>query len=101
MRLAAIWRHPIKGHGVEALAAVTLAAERTMPWDRVWAISDARARITPDSRDWAPCANFSRGAKSPRLMAIRARVDEARGRVHLSHPDTAPLDVDPDDPEDA
>jgi len=101
MRLAAIWRHPIKGHGVEPLTAVTLAADRTMPWGRVWAIADARAKITPGTRDWAPCANFSRGAKSPRLMAIRARVDEARGRVRLSHPAAEPLDIDPDDPEDA
>lgn len=101
MRLAAIWRHPIKAHGAEPLDAVTLDAGRTMPWDRVWAISHSAARVTPGSGDWAPCANFSRGAKSPRLMAIRARVDEARGRVHLTHPDVAGLDVDPDDPEDA
>jgi len=101
IRLAAIWRHPIKAHGVEPLGSVTLAAGCTMPWDRVWAIADANARVTPGTRDWAPCANFSRGAKSPRLMAIRARVDEARGRVRLSHPDAPPLDVDPDDPEDA
>lgn len=101
MRLASIWRHPIKAHGVEPLEAVTLEAGRTMPWDRVWAIADARARVAPGSQDWAPCVNFSRGAKSPRLMAIRARVDEDRGRVHLSHPDGPNLDVDPDDPEDA
>jgi uncharacterized protein YcbX len=101
MRLAAIWRHPIMAHGVEPLDAVTLAPDSTMPWDRVWAIADSRAKIAPGSRDWGPCANFSRGAKSPRLMAIRARVDEAAGRIHLSHPDAPPLDVDPDAPEDA
>lgn len=101
MRVAAIWRHPIKGHGVEALDAVTLAAGCTMPWDRVWAIADARNRLEPGTTDWAACANFSRGAKSPRLMAIRAEVDEALGRVRLRHPDASPIDVDPDDPEDA
>lgn len=101
MRLAAIWRHPIKAHGAEPLDSVTLDAGRTMPWDRVWAIADGRAKVVPGSASWAPCVNFSRGAKSPRLMAIRARVDEARGRVLLSHPDAADLDVDPDDPDDA
>ncbi|MFT3974382.1 MAG: MOSC domain-containing protein [Amaricoccus sp.] len=101
MRLASIWRHPIKAHGAEPLQAVTLQTGRTMPWDRVWAIADSRAKVEPGSADWAPCVNFSRGAKSPRLMAIRARVDEARGRVHLSQPDVPDLDVNPDDPDDA
>ena len=81
-----LWRHPIKGHGVEAVAAVTLAAGATMPWDRVWAIAHEAARVAPGSHDWVPCANFSRGAKSFELMAIRAEVDEAAGRVTLSHP---------------
>ena len=45
-----------------------------------------RRRSRPGSTGWAPCANFSRGAKSPELMAIRARVDEAAGRVTLTHP---------------
>jgi uncharacterized protein YcbX len=72
-----------------------------MPWDRVWAIAHEAARLDPASRAWAPCANFARGAKSPELMAIRARVDEAAGRVTLSHPRQAPITVDPDAPEDA
>lgn len=101
MRLASIWRHPIKAHGAEPLDAVTLEAGRTMPWDRVWAIAHTAAKVGPETLDWAPCANFSRGAKSPRLMAIRAEVDESRGRVRLTHPDVEPIDVDPDDPEEA
>ena len=81
-RVSHLWRHPIKGHGVEAVAAVTLAAGATMPWDRVWAIAHEAARVAPGAGDWAPCANFSRGAKSPELMAIRAEVDEARRPRH-------------------
>ena len=46
-----LWRHPIKGHGVEAVGAVTLAAGATMPWDRVWAIAhEAARRSAPGSR---------------------------------------------------
>ena len=101
MRLAHLWRHPIKGHGVEPLGAVVLAVGSTMPWDRVWAIAVEGAKVAPGSRAWAKCANFSRGAKSPELMAIRAVVDEAAGRVTLTHPRQAAITVDPDDPEDA
>jgi uncharacterized protein YcbX len=100
-RISHLWRHPIKGHGVEPVEAVTLAAGATMPWDRVWAIAHEAAKVAPGSHDWVPCANFSRGAKSPELMAIRARVDEAAGRVTLSHPRQAPITVDPDRAEDA
>jgi MOSC domain-containing protein len=100
-RVRHLWRHPIKGHGVEAVASVTLAAGATMPWDRVWAIAHEAARVAPGSTDWARSANFCRGAKSPALMAIRAEVDEAARRVRLSHPRRAPIEVDPDDPRDA
>lgn len=101
MRVSGLWRHPVKGHGVEPLAAVTLAAGATMPWDRVWALAVEGAKVAPGARAWAKCANFSRGAKSPELMAIRAAVDEGRGRVTLTHPRRDALTVDPDDPADA
>jgi uncharacterized protein len=96
-----LWRHPIKGHGVEAVARVVLEAGRTMPWDRVWAIAHDRAKLDRHAPAWAPCVNFSRGAKSPALMAIRAAVDEAAHAVTLSHPAVAPITVDPDRPADA
>jgi uncharacterized protein YcbX len=100
-RVSHLWRHPVKGHGVEPVAAVTLAPGGTVPWDRVWAIAHEAARIDRGARAWAPCANFSRGAKSPALMAIRARTDEAAGTVTLTHPDRDPITVNPDDPADA
>lgn len=95
-RVTHLWRHPIKAHGAESLARTSLAAGRTMPWDRVWAIAHEAAKPDGDADGWRPCANFSRGAKSPELMAIRAQVDEAEGRVTLSHPRLAPITVDPD-----
>lgn len=101
MRVTDLWRHPVKGHGVEALDAVALASGATMPWDRVWAIAVEGAKVAPGSRAWAKCANFSRGAKSPQLMAIRAAVDEGAGRVTLSHPRQPAITVDPDDEADA
>lgn len=93
-RVAHIWRHPIKGHGREALPRVTLETGRTMPWDRRWAVAHDAART--DGTDWAPCQNFSRGAKTAAIMAIDAEVDEPTGRVTLTHPDRPPLTFDPD-----
>ncbi len=93
-RVAALWRHPIKGHGREALDRVTLSAGQTMPWDRRWAVAHELAEAEESA--WSACQNFSRGAKAPALMAITARCHEDGRRVTLSHPDRPDLTFDPD-----
>lgn len=90
-----IWRHPIKSHGREALAKVTLIAGEAMPWDRVWAVAHDASKA--EAGAWAPCANFSRVSKAPNLMAVTAKLDEATGTITLSHPDRPDLTFRPDD----
>ncbi|KRS13378.1 molybdenum cofactor biosysynthesis protein [Roseovarius atlanticus] len=97
--VAALWRHPIKGHGREALDTVTLTEGQTMPWDRRWAVAHEMSKA--DGTEWVPCANFSRGAKTGTLMAISAQVDEASGTVTLTHPDRPDLTFDPEREQDA
>ncbi|MEO1795478.1 MAG: MOSC domain-containing protein [Pseudomonadota bacterium] len=92
--LAHIFRHPIKAHGFEELSSVELAANATMPWDRVWAV--AHERSDADGSEWERCGNFSRGASSPSLMAVRCAFDEAGGTLELSHPDLPSLTANPD-----
>ena len=98
-RLAQIWRHPIKGHGREALERVTLSSGATLPFDRAWAVAHEAARL--EAGRWAPCQNFARGAKAPALMAISAELDEGAGLLRLRHPDLPEIEIDPDDPADA
>ncbi len=93
-RVAALWRHPIKGHGRESLTQVTLTAGQTMPWDRRWAVAHELSEV--DNSAWSPCAAFSRGAKVPGLMAISAHCDITTGTVTLRHPDRPDLSFDPD-----
>lgn len=92
MRVAQLWRYPIKAHGSESIESVELTKGRTLPGDRQWAVAHEAAKA--DGSEWVPCANFSRGAKAPALMAIRAR-SEADGRLTLSHPDLRDLLFDP------
>jgi hypothetical protein len=96
-RLARIIRHPIKGHGHEDLAAVTLSPGACLPFDRHWAVAHEAATLGPG---WNPCVNFARGAKAPALMAVAARLDEAAGQVTVTHPDRPPLVFRPDNPAD-
>lgn len=98
--VAGIERHPIKSHGREALAQVTLKPGEAMPWDRHWAVAHDAARLDPAALAWAQCVNFSRGAKAPALMGIDATLDEMTGTVTLTHPQRPSLQVRPDDPQD-
>ena len=96
MKVHALWRHPIKGHGAERLARVRLTAGETLPWDRRWAVVDEGARLGGEDGAWAPCRNFGRGAKSPALMAVGARWDEGARSMTLTHPERPDLVFDPD-----
>ncbi|MEM9584686.1 MAG: MOSC N-terminal beta barrel domain-containing protein [Pseudomonadota bacterium] len=98
-QLAHILRHPIKGHGREALDQVTLSQGATMPWDRAWAIAHEAAKA--DGTAWASCANFSRVAKAPLLAAISAQLDEASEQLTLTHPDRPPITLHPEKDADA
>lgn len=93
--LAQIYRHPIKGHGREALAIVDLSAGACLPMDRHWAVAHDAARLGPG---WNPCVNFARGAKAPALMAVTCVLDGAT--VTLHHPDRGRIAFNPDDPAD-
>jgi uncharacterized protein YcbX len=94
MRITALWRHPIKSHGREALQRVSLTEGQTMPWDRRWAVAHESAKT--DGSAWSPCQNYSRGAKAASLMAINSQVDQASGQITLTHPERDDLTFDPD-----
>lgn len=97
-QVAAIQRHPLKSHGREELMAVTLGAGQCLPWDRHWSVAHEAARLVEG--EWAACANFSRGAKAPKLMAISSKLNEAKSELTLSHPERPTLTFRPDDAED-
>ncbi len=91
--LAHIARHPIKSHGREDLAKVTLTPGDGLPFDRHWAVAHDAAKLVPG---WNPCVNFARGSKAPGLMAISARLNEATRQITLMHPAKPDLVFSPD-----
>lgn len=90
-RLDAIWRHPIKGIGREALEAVELEAGAPLPLDRAWALLQEGA---PDTDRWQVRRNFVQCAAGPSLMAVEAAWDGEA--LSLTHPDRPALRIDPD-----
>lgn len=95
-RLAHIFRHPVKAHGREELASVVLSAGRALPFDRHWAVAHDLSKFDLAAPGWVPCINFQRGARTPALMAIEARFDEAAGVLVLTHPDLPALTFCPE-----
>lgn len=92
MRLASIWRHPIKAIGREELAEVTLTPGATLPQDRRWGVSHENTREAGPG--WAQKANFLRGVTGPQLMAVTASLDGER--ITLRHPARPNLTVAPE-----
>ena len=96
-QLAHITRHPIKSHGRESMTSVQLSVGECLPYDRRWAAVQDGAELVPG---WNKCALFSRGAKSPQLMAVTAELDQAAERVTLNHPVQGQISIRPDEPAD-
>lgn len=94
MKVTALWRHPIKSIGREALERVTLNQGQPMPYDRLWAIAHDATKA--DGNGWAACQNFNRVAQSPALMAISSTLDEDAETITLRHPNQPDLTVHPD-----
>ena len=90
-----LWRHPIKAHGREALATVRLTPGASLPYDRIWAVAHANARL--EGTGWSHCSNFTRGAKTPALMAMTATFDEMSETIVLSHPQLGDLTFRPNE----
>jgi uncharacterized protein YcbX len=97
--VAALWRHPIKSHGREAMESLALAPGQTIPFDRTWAVVHDSSGYDTAAPTWAPCQNFMSGTRTPALAALWARFDGAH--VTLTHPDLGQITFDPDDPADA
>lgn len=97
--VAELWRHPIKSHGRETLAAVDLTAGKCLPWDRHWAVTHDISKY--DGSGWASCQNFMIGTRTPKLAGIWAKLDDASGQITLRHQDTGSITFDPNTDSDA
>jgi len=99
--VAALWRHPIKSHGREALETVTLVAGQTMPWDRHWAVTHDSTKFDADSPAWVMCRNFMIGTVTPGLAGVWAALDVENHTITLRHVELGTITFDPDAPADA
>lgn len=94
--LAAIYRHPVKSLGEEALSEVVLTPGKPLPWDRVWAVAHDRSHFNAAEPEWVRSANFVIQSNSPELARITCTFDEESGALTLSHPVAGQMTTRPD-----
>jgi hypothetical protein len=83
-RIAALWRHPIKGFTPEALDAAVLQAGRFFPGDRVWAVEDGPAGFDPAAPKHINKMKFAALVKIPELARARTLYDEETGVLSVT-----------------
>lgn len=99
-RVTQLVRHPIKSAGFEEVEKAALTPGAAFPFDRVWAVAHAAARLTEPAA-WAPKLQFLRGWGSADLMAISCISDPEARSVTLSHPRRPTKAFRPDESPDA
>ena len=100
IKVASLWRHPIKSHGRERIDSVVLEAGKTMPWDRHWAVRHEDSKFDADAPDWVMCRNFMIGVLTPGLAGIWAKLDADAKTLTLRHERLGALSFWPDEPSD-
>jgi len=99
LRIAALYRYPVKGLGAERIAAVELAPGAGVPGDRRFAFARDDAGSDPHpSSGWRPKSALLALHNAPALAAIDCRMD-SDGRLVLRAPDRPAVTGDPRHPE--
>ncbi|HBH88338.1 MOSC domain-containing protein [Ponticaulis sp.] len=83
-RLAAIYRHPVKGFTPEAVDAVALTEGEGFPADRVYAIENGPSGFDPDAPEHVSKMKFTVLARSAVVAKLQTRFDEASGQFHIT-----------------
>lgn len=79
IRVAAIYRYPVKGLSPEPLERVTLTPGECVPHDRRFAIAKASTRFDPERPEWRPKTDFFMLMRDAALAQLRTRFDEPSG----------------------
>ena len=83
-RIAALWRHPIKGFTPQALDAVRLEAGRFFPGDRLYAVEDGPSGFDRAAPKHINKMKFAALVKIPELARARTLYDEETGDLTVT-----------------
>lgn len=93
-RVAAIFRHPVKGFTPEALEGVDLAPGQGFPHDRIFAVENGPSGFDPAAPAFMPKQKFTVLMNLAKVAAARTRYDEATGVLSATAPGLPPISAD-------
>ena len=79
IRIAALYRYPVKGLSPERLARIKLLPGECLPQDRRFAIALAATRFDPARPEWLPKSNFATLMRDEILAELQTRFDAESG----------------------
>src|SRR5258708_7460070 len=85
MRIAAIYRYPVKGLSAEKLARVALAPGRCLPEDRRFAVALASTSFDPQRPEWLAKTHFVMLMRDEKLAQLHTSFDAASGELAIEH----------------
>ena len=83
-RIAALFRHPIKGFTPEKVKLAQLVAGGPFPGDRLYALEDGPSGFDAAAPAWITKQRFAVLAKIAEVAKARTRLDDATGVLHAS-----------------
>lgn len=84
MRIAALYRHPVKGLSPEPLTEAALTAGDYFPGDRLYAIENGPSGFDPADPRWAPKTRFVMLMRDERIAEFETRYDDATTTLIVS-----------------
>lgn len=83
MKIAALWRHPVKGLSPEPLEAAELTAGGYFPGDRLFAVENGPSGFDPEAPQWIAKIRFLMLMRNERLARLATRYDDATSTLSV------------------
>ncbi len=90
-RLAALYRHPVKGFTPEVLASARLDVGQCFPGDRLYAVEDGPSGFDPAAPRHLSKMKFAVLARIPEVALARTRYDDDSGELTVAAPGEPPF----------
>lgn len=96
-RIAALYRHPVKGFTPEPLEAVVLEAGGWFPGDRMWAMENGPTGFDPEAPEHLPKTRFTVLMRQAEVAKVHTRWEETANTLSVSAEDDPGFTVRMDD----
>lgn len=99
MRVASLYRYPVKGLSPERLAGAALASGGYFPGDRLFAIENGPSGFDPAEPVHQPKIKYLMLMRNESLARLKSRHDDASGELVIAQEGREVLRIDPANPE--